>query len=512
MSLPGYAELHCISNFTFLRGASHPAELVERAKKLGYAALAITDECSVAGIVRAHVAARDLDFRLIVGAEFRLTDGLHLVLLAMHRQGYGELCELITRARRAAPKGGYRLDREDLSRDLDGCLAIWMPGAGSAGTADAAWLSSCFPGRAWIGIELLAAGDDAAKLAGLMNLSRACDLPAVAMGDVHMHARGRRALQDTLSAIRLKTTLAEAGRRLCPNGERHLRPRADLARIYPPGLLQATLDIAGRIHFNLDELRYEYPRELVPEGHTPQSYLRQLTVEGIRRRWPAGIAESLRRQIEHELELIAELHYEPYFLTVHDIVKHARELGILCQGRGSAANSAVCFCLGITEVDPARMSMLMERFISRERNEPPDIDVDFEHERREEVIQYIYAKYGRERAALTATVITYAPRSAVRDVGRALGLSGPQVSELARALQWWEGGAGRGRTRRRGGARPGEPGRAPPHPPRARPHRLSAPSVAACRRIRHFPRAAVAAGADRECRHGGPHGHPVGQG
>jgi error-prone DNA polymerase len=242
-----------------------------------------------------------------------------------------------------------------------------------------------------------------------------------------------------MSAIRMKTTVAAAGRRLYPNGERHLRARAEIARLYPPELIGATLEIAGRVSFSLEELRYEYPQELVPVGHTPQSYLRELTEAGIRRRWPSGIGESLKRQIEHELALIAELGYEPYFLTVHDIVSHARRLGILCQGRGSAANSAVCFCLGITEVDPARMSMLVERFISRERNEPPDIDVDFEHERREEIIQYVYAKYGRDRAALTATVISYRPRSALRDVGRALGLGGLQVERLARAVQWWDG-------------------------------------------------------------------------
>ncbi len=457
-SLPGYAELHCISNFTFLRGASHPAELVERAKELGYAALAVTDECSVAGMVRAHAAARDSGLKLIVGAEFLLADGLRLVLLAMHRRGYGELCELITRGRRAAPKGEYRLSREDFARDLDGCLAIWIPApAADAAAADAAWVKSCFPGRAWIGVELLRGGDDAAKLAALMEIGRAGNLPAVATGDVHMHARNRRVLQDTLTAIRMKTTLAEAGERLYPNGERHLRIRRELARLYPPELLQATLDIAARIRFDLDELRYEYPGELVPEGHTPASYLRHLTEEGIRRRWPGGIGEPLRRQIEHELELIAELAYEPYFLTVQDIVSRARELGILCQGRGSAANSAVCFCLGITEVDPARMRTLMERFISRERNEPPDIDVDFEHERREEIIQYIYGKYGRERAALTAVVITYCPRSAVRDVGKALGFAATEIDQLARTMQWWDG-------RRIGQERVAEAGLEPQHP------------------------------------------------
>ncbi len=434
-----YAELHCLSNFTFLRGASHPAELVQRAHALGYAALAITDECSVSGIVRAHVAARACGLPLIVGAEFRLDDGLLLVLLAASRDGYGGLCELIARGRRAAPKGGYRLERADFTRGLDGCLAIWIPTPGGAAPADAAWVRDCFPDRAWLGVTLLTGGDDVTWLAGLCSLAATVGLPAVAVGGAYMHVRGRRALQDTLTAIRLRTTLAAAGDRLEPNGERHLRSRAVLAQLYPPALLQETLAIAGRVRFDLGELRYEYPREVVPDGHSPASYLRLLTVQGMRRRWPGGTPERVRAQVEHELALIAELRYEPFFLTVYDVVRHARERGILCQGRGSAANSAVCFCLGITEVDPARLSLLVERFISRERNEPPDIDVDFEHERREEVIQYLYARYGRERAALTAVVVSYCPRSALRDVGRALGLSGLQLGRLAGAMQWWDG-------------------------------------------------------------------------
>ena len=437
-ALPGYAELHCISNFTFLRGASHPAELVERAAALGYAALAITDECSVAGVVRAHVAARKAGLKFIVGTELRLEDGLHLVLLAASRDGYGQLCQLITRGRRAAPKGSYRLGRGDFAMRLDGCRAIWLADE-AAGPAEAAWVGRLFPGRAWLGIGLFASGRDRARLARLQGMAAACGLPAVAVGDVHMHDSGRRALQDTLTAIRLGSTLAGAAGRLQPNAERSLRPLARLREIYPPELLRASLDIAAGIHFSLDELRYEYPRELVPPGASPASHLRQLVEAGIRQRWPDGIGASLRHQIEHELALIAELQYEPYFLTVHDIVSHARQRGILCQGRGSAANSAVCFCLGITEVDPSRMAMLMERFISRERNEPPDIDVDFEHERREEVIQYVYGKYGRDRAALAAAVITYGPRSAVRDVGKALGMAAPQLERMARAMQWWDG-------------------------------------------------------------------------
>jgi len=444
-----YAELHCLSNFSFLRGASHPEELVERAVVLGYEALAITDECSVAGVVRAHVAAREHRLKLIVGSEFRLVDGLRCVLLATNRSSYGRLCRLITRARRAAPKGEYRLERKDFAgkadseqriadRKIADLLALWLPGD-RPDPSEAEWLASVFPDRLWIAVELLTTGRDRRRLESLQALGGELGLPLVAAGDVHMHARGRRALQDVLTATRLCTTVDRAGYALFPNGERHLRPLSRLAEVYPPELLAATLDIASRCSFSLDELRYEYPREIVPEGETPAGWLRKLTEEGERRRWPQGTPATARTLVEHELTLIAELGYEAYFLTVHDIVNFARGRGILCQGRGSAANSAVCFCLGITEVDPARMSLLFERFISRERNEPPDIDVDFEHERREEVIQYIYAKYGRHRAALTATVISYRPRSAIRDVAKALGLDPLQVQTLARSMQWWDG-------------------------------------------------------------------------
>ncbi len=432
-----YAELHCLSSFSFLRGASQPGELVARAAQLGYAALAITDECSVAGVVRAHVAARERQFKLIVGAEFRLDDGLRCVLLAQNRQGYGRLCRLITRGRRAAPKGEYRLGRSDFL-DLDGCLCLWLPAA-KPEASDARWFAQRFPGRVWLAVELLTTGRDRRRSEVLQALARETGLPLVATGDVHMHARGRRALQDVLTATRLGTTVDQAGLALFPNGERHLRPVARIAELHPAGLLAASLDIAARCTFSLDELRYEYPREIVPEGYTPSGWLRRLTEEGKRHRWPAGVPAQAGQAIEHELALIEDLAYEAYFLTVHDIVRFARSRGILCQGRGSAANSAVCYCLGITEVDPARMSLLFERFISRERNEPPDIDVDFEHERREEVIQYLYGKYGRERAALTATVISYRPRSALRDVARAMGLDALQVGALARSMQWWDG-------------------------------------------------------------------------
>ncbi|MGD0503461.1 MAG: error-prone DNA polymerase [Steroidobacteraceae bacterium] len=451
-----YAELHALSNFSFLRGASQPEELVAQAKALGYRALALTDECSLAGVVRAHTEAKRCELPLIIGAELRCgagpdlctgpergADDLELVALATDRSSYGALCRLISRARRAGAKGSYRLERGDLENALDGCLILWLPPAGRIPLprheSDGRWLRERFAGRLWIGVELLTGGFDARRLELLEALGKTLELPRVAAGDVHMHRRGRRALQDVLTAIRLKVPLSEAGTQLHPNGERHLRPLARLTELYPAALLEETLSVAGRCVFKLDELRYEYPEEIVPPGETPTSHLRRLTERGCARRWPAGVPAAVRNGIEHELALIAELKFEPFFLTVHDVVQYARSQNILCQGRGSAANSTVCYCLEITEVDPSRMSMLFERFISKERNEPPDIDVDFEHERREEVIQYIYRKYGRERAALAATVICYRPRSALRDVGKALGYEADEVDRLASGMQWWDG-------------------------------------------------------------------------
>ena len=438
-AVPPYVELHCLSNFSFLRGASHPEELVARAAALGYRGLALTDECSLAGAVRAHRAARALerpDFRLLLGAELRLEDGPALVLLAADAGGYGDLCRLISRARRRAPKGRYALRRADLEAGPAGCLALYLPGpAPDRWDEEAGWVAQAFPGRAWLAVELLRAGDDRRRCRRLLAAAARAGLPACAAGDVHMHVRGRRALQDVLTAIRLGLPLARAGLALFPNGERHLRRPEVLARLYPPALLEETLAVAARCRFSLDEIRYTYPRELVPAGTTPHAHLRALVEAGMRRRWPDGAPPKVRALVEGELALIRELGYEPYFLTVHDIVAFARARGILCQGRGSAANSAVCYCLGITEVDPSRLETLFERFISKERNEPPDIDVDFEHRRREEVIQYIYKKYGRERAALAATVICYRPRSAVRDVAKALGLAPEEAAVLARAAR-----------------------------------------------------------------------------
>ena len=440
MIVSRYAELHALSNFTFLRGASHPEELVETAAALGYGALAITDECSMSGIVRAHIAAKEHGLRkLIIGSELRLRSGRKLVVLAQNRNGYAALCELITKARCAAEKGSYKLEQLAFEDGLPGCVALWVPDDALSLDVEDHWIRETFRDRLWIAVELLADGRQHEQLKKLVEESRRLKLPLVACGDVHMHCRSRRILQDTLTAIREGVTVDSAGFALYPNGERHLRSLEVLQHVYPPELLSESLRIAEAIDFSLDELRYEYPDEIVPDGQTPAAYLRYLTEQGMRQRWPDGVPSKVIDLVEHELALIAELRYEPYFLTVYDIVAYARSKHILCQGRGSAANSAVCYCLGITEVDPGRMAMLVERFISKERNEPPDIDVDFEHERREEVIQYIYEKYGRERAALTATIITYRPRSALRDVGKALGLSGLQVGRLARSMQWWDG-------------------------------------------------------------------------
>ncbi|KES20152.1 MULTISPECIES: error-prone DNA polymerase [Pseudomonas] len=432
---PAYAELHCLSNFSFQRGASSASELFERAARLGYRALAITDECSLAGIVRAWQAAKEYKLALIVGSEVRIEAGPKLVLLAENLAGYQNLCRLITHARRRAEKGSYRLLREDLETELDGLLAIWLPDAPT--DTDGTWLRERFPQRLWLGVELHRGADDSARLQALLAQAARHGIAAVACGDVHMHSRGRRALQDCMTAIRQHLPVSEAGAYLFPNGERHLRPREVLAELYPPPLLEETVRIAGRCSFDFEQLRYQYPRELVPEGHTPKSWLCQMTYAGIRRRWPEGARKKVLKRIGKELLLIAELEYENYFLTVHDIVQFARSQGILCQGRGSAANSAVCFALGITELDPSRSKLLFGRFISRERNEPPDIDVDFEHERREEVIQYVFRRYGRQRAALTAVVSSYRGAGAMRDIAKALGLPPDQVDALAGCCGRW---------------------------------------------------------------------------
>jgi error-prone DNA polymerase len=435
---PAYAELHALSDFSFQRGASSARELFERAKNIGYTALAITDECSLSGIVRALEASVETGVALIVGSELRLRDGPVLVLLVENQAGYVELCRLITIGRRRAPKGHYELNRDDLETLGEGLCVLWTPGPLSTGDMatreeHAAWVARHFGARAWLAVELHRGPHDTAELEALTALASRHGLPCVAAGDVHMHVRKRRALQDVVTAIRLNHTVTEAGHALFPNGERHLRRREVLARIYPRELLEETAHIAARCQFDLRKINYVYPRELVPEGVSHADYLRALVAEGARERWPEGASDEMRALIEKELALIATKEYEAFFLTVYDIVRFARSQAILCQGRGSAANSVVCFCLGITEVNPAQTTTLFERFISVERDEPPDIDVDFEHERREEVLQYVFNKYGRERAALAATVISYRSKSAARDVGRALGLSEDQLDQLSHA-------------------------------------------------------------------------------
>ncbi len=476
-SLPAYVELHCRSNFSFLIGASHPQELVTRAAELGYTGLAITDECSVAGVVRAHEEVTRLrqqgtPFQLLLGASFDVqvdhdghadtaadtaadTDGraCRLVVIARNRDGWGDLCELITRARLRSPKGSYRITTQDFDdvalapraqHGLPDNLVLLIPSRESEQgggqhplVAQARWVRSTFK-HAAVAMELLLHGNDADVAGRVQAAADIARLPIAAAGDVLMHLRSRKAAQDTLAAIRLKTPVADCGYALTPNAEQHLRTRLRLAKLYRPEWLNHTVQLASLCNFSLDELRYEYPDEVVPAGTTPIAHLRVLTAQGAQQRYPRGVPASVHAQLAREFELIEALRYEAFFLTVHDVVRHARSIGILCQGRGSAANSAVCYCLGITEVDPTQTTLLFERFISKERNEPPDIDVDFEHERREEVIQYIYRKYGTERTALAAALATYRTRSTVRDVGKALALDESQIDAVARSVQWFD--------------------------------------------------------------------------
>ena len=482
--LPGYAELHCRSNFSFLTGASHPAELVQRAQALGYAALALTDECSLAGVVRAHLEVRECGLPLIIGTEIWLTpapgqanatapsagansaptpapghSAPRLVLLAQTRRGYGNLSHWITVARRRAPKGAYLAHASDVEgrvpnapflAGLPECIALLVPAPFQSFEtvfAHAMWLKTWFQERACISIELLHRPGEPELIEVVRRVAALTGLMVVASGDVLMHLRSRKPLQDTLTAVRLALPVAQCGAALAANAEQHLRSRSRLAALYEPHepqWLANTLVVAARCSFSLAQLRYEYPREIVPDGHTPRSWLRVLTEQGALRRYPPaqhpnGVPAKVLTAIEHELALIGKLEYEPYFLTVTDIVHWARAQRILCQGRGSAANSAVCFCLGVTEVNPMTATMLFERFISAERGEPPDIDIDFEHQRREEVIQYIYSKYGRHRAALTGVVICYRPRSALRDVGRALGIDLQRIEVVSKSLHWFDG-------------------------------------------------------------------------
>ncbi len=432
-----YAELHCLSHYSFLRGASAPDELVKRAAHCGYSALAITDECSLAGIVKAHVAAKEHGIQLIVGSEFTLTEGIRVVALAPSRVAYGELSGLISRARRRSGKGEYAVHLRDIIFHLKRCLLILLPDDTDKQQVHLQQLARLCKGRVWIGISRLLGNDEWRRFKHRYHIAQTLQVPMVACGEVQMHSAKRKALHDVLTAIRIQTPIQRLGPRRLINSQQHLRTLDTLTALYPETLMQETCRIAAQCNFSLEELRYEYPEEVVPTNHTANSYLRQEVASGAKRRWPDGVPDHIKQRIHHELDLITELSYEYYFLTVYDIVQFARSRGILCQGRGSAANSVVCYCLYITEVSPDQVSLLFERFISRERDEPPDIDVDFEHERREEVIQYIYEKYSRRRAALAATVITYRSRSAVRDVGKAMGLDSVFIEELASSLAWW---------------------------------------------------------------------------
>jgi error-prone DNA polymerase len=462
---PPYAELQVTSNFTFLTGASHPDELVQHAALLGHRAIALTDTNSLAGVVRAHVAAKECGMRFIVGCRLVLTDAPELPILVYptDRVSYGGLCHLLTTGKRRAKKGSCDLSLHDLFDHHPGLLAVAVPPPvpddrcievlhGLRRVFEDDRLSIAFS-------RAFQQGDDRRleRIAALADHVRA---PLVVANDVHYHAPERRPLQDVLTCIRHRCTIEDAGYRLFANAERHLKEPAEMHRLFAeyPKALARTVAIAERTAgFSLDQLRYEYPDEIVPQGTTPQLHLEALTWQGAARRYPGGLPEKVRAQILHELRLIADLNYAPYFLTVEDLVRFAVSKGVLCQGRGAAANSAVCYCLGVTAVDPDRVNVLFERFVSKEREEPPDIDIDFEHERREEVIQYLYAKYGRDRAALTATVISFRGRLAIREVGRAMGLSKDCIDMLAKEVSWWDKEAAQPQQLRAIGLNPDDP-------------------------------------------------------
>lgn len=443
--LPEYAELCCQTEMSFLSATGAPEDLVQQASQLGYRALAITDECSVAGVVRAWRQASQCQLQLIVGSLFRLqTDSqsyCSIVLLAPNQAAYAALCQAITQACARAKKGHYRFEPQDLVT-LSECLAILLPPPASslAGVLDGiAQLQRHFTGAWWLGQTALLHAGESQTQRTLRQWAADHQIKRVAVGQVQMVRRSDKPLHDVLCAIRHARAVKDCGWLLAPNAEQHLRTRLRLAQLYDAEVLRQTTQIAKRCEFDLGDLRYSYPKEIVPAPYTEQTYLVQETTKGAGKRYPNGVPLTVQAQLEHELQLIDELGYAAYFLTVYDMVQFARERGIACQGRGSAANSAVCYCLGITEVDPQHGNTLFERFISRQRNEPPDIDVDFEHHRREEVIQYLYRRYGHDRAALTAVHITYRPRSALRDVGKALGISPALIDQAAKSQAWWEG-------------------------------------------------------------------------
>jgi len=445
---PAYAELAAATCFSFLRGASFPGELVQAAKGLGHTAIAVTDRNTLAGVVRAHIEAKACGLRLAVGARLVFQDGSPDILVyAEDREGYARLSRLLTRGNtgQGVKKGECRLGLGDLLEDPQGLLlavvAPQRPDASFAAVLEQ--VVQAAPDRGWLAASVTYGPADARRLDRLAALARGSGAKLLAVNDVLYHTPDRRPLQDVMSCIREHVTLADAGRGLQANAERHLKSPAEMARLFRdhPKAIAETQRLADRCRFSLDELRYEYPDEPIPPGKTPQQHLEDLTWEGARWRYPTGIPKKVRAMIETEFEFIREKDYARYFLTVHDVVKFARSREILCQGRGSAANSVVCYCLGVTAVDPMEIDLLFARFVSKERDEPPDIDVDFEHERREEVIQYIYERYGRHRAAICATVIHYRPRSAIREVGKALGLSEDVTGALAGTVwgSWGDG-------------------------------------------------------------------------
>ena len=434
-----YVELGVSSPFSFLRGASDAIELVGTALPLGYDAIGITDRNTLAGVVRMHSACTAVGIRPLIGCRLDLTDAPSLLAYPTDRDAYGRLSRLLSLGKMRAEKGACELSLTDVAEHQDGISFIaWPPDDLNDFEGELPRLSEALTSLRHIAASWLYRGDDGARIERLDRLARKHGCTILATNDVHYHVPDRRPLQDVVTCIREKVTIATAGYLLNPNAERHLKSPAEMERLFArwPHAISATRAFADSLHFNLEELRYEYPKETVPEGRTPQEHLEHLTWEGAKRRWPDGIPEKVMKQLHYELPLIERLDFARYFLTVHDIVAFARGLDppILCQGRGSAANSAVCFCLGITAVDPSTSDLLFERFISEERKEPPDIDVDFEHERREEVIQHIYEKYGRDRAGIAATVIHYRPRSAIREVGKVMGLSEDVTAALASTI------------------------------------------------------------------------------
>ncbi|WP_417690898.1 error-prone DNA polymerase [Pseudidiomarina sp.] len=427
--------LNCVTNYSFLYGAAHPHEYIERAVQLDYQALAITDECSVAGVVRAFVAMKAVtaDLTLLIGSFFVVPEVGTLIVLARNRRGYGQLCRLISLGRSRCAKGSYQVYIDDFLQGLDDCLLLWRPQE-KRFSEQVTRLRQAFPERLWLAYARHYHANDVSEVRTYQHYQRISQLPVVAVDEVLYPQAERQKLHDVMTAIRHRQTITAVKAQLRPNAEHYLRSASQLQRCYPSQWLHAADGIVAQCDFKLSELSYEYPAELVPEGLSATEHLRQLAYAGAKQRFPEGLRSDVQAKLEKELSLIAELKYEYFFLTIHDIVQFAQQRGILYQGRGSAANSVVCYCLQITAVNPDQIDVLFERFISKERDEPPDIDVDFEHQRREEVIQYIYKKYGRDRAALAATVIRYRLRSAFRDVGKALGFNEQELGHYLRQI------------------------------------------------------------------------------